>query len=102
MAKAIFSVFFKIIKAILNVVLLPINALIVNLFPDFSNMIISFNNGVQTYIGSGLGFFANLLPPTTKSLVLLYLTFLVSYYTITYSVHGIVKIFQIIKRIKFW
>lgn len=102
MAKAIFNVFFKIIQAFLNIVLLPVNALIVNLFPDFSSMISSFNNGVSTYIGSGLGFFSSLLPPTTRTLILLYLTFLVSYYTITYSVHAIIKIFDIIKRIKFW
>lgn len=102
MAKALFNVLFSVIKTILNIGLAPINLLVVNLFPDFSNLISTFNNGVQTYIGTGLGFFANLLPPHTKSLVLLYLTFLISYYTIVYGAHAIIKIFKIIQRIKFW
>ena len=102
MAKAIFNVLFGIIKTILNLLLAPINLLVVNLFPDFSNLISNFNNTVSTYIGSGIGYFSSLLPPTTKSILLIYLTFLISYYTITYSAHAIIKIFKIIQRIKFW
>jgi hypothetical protein len=102
MAKAIFNVLFKVIKSVLNILLAPVNLLVVNLFPDFSNMISAFNNGVQTIIGTGLGFFSHLFPPTTRSLIILYLTFLISYYTISYSAHAIIKIFKIIQRIKFW
>lgn len=102
MAKAIFNVLFKVIKSVMNILLLPINALVANLFPDFSNLISTFNQGVQTYIGGGLGYFSSILPPNTKNLVLLYLTFLVSYYTIVYSAHAIIKIFHIIQRVKFW
>lgn len=102
MAKAIFNVFFKIIQTVLNIVLLPVNALVVNLVPDFSAMISTFNNNVANYIGNGLGYFAYLLPPTTRNLISIYLLFLTAYYTITISAHAIIKIFAIIKRIKFW
>lgn len=102
MAKAIFNVLFKVIKSILNIGLAPINLLVVNLFPDFSNLISNFNNFVSTYIGSGIGYFSSVLPPISKNIILLYLTFLISYYTITYSAHAIIKIFKIIQRIKFW
>lgn len=102
MAKAIFNVFFKVIQTVLNIILLPINALIVNLFPDFSSMISSFNTAISTYVGPTIGYFSSLLPPTTKSLLIIYLTFLVSYYTISYSAHAIIKIFKIIQKIKFW
>lgn len=102
MAKALFNVLFSVIKTILNVGLAPINLLVVNLFPDFSNLISTFNNAVNTYIGSTIGYFSSLLPPNTRNIILLYLTFLISYYTIVYSAHAIIKIFKIIQRIKFW
>ena len=56
MAKAIFNVLFGVIKTILNVGLAPVNLLVVNLFPDFSNLINNFNNVVSTYIGGGISY----------------------------------------------
>lgn len=102
MAKAIFNVLFKIIKTILDVGLAPVNLLVANLFPDFAILLSTFNNNVSRYVGGMIGYFSYMIPPTTKSLITLYLTFLISYYTISYAVHGVVKIFKIIQRIKFW
>lgn len=102
MAKAIFSVLFGVIKSILNIGLAPVNLLVVNLFPDFSNLISTFNTAVETYIGTGIGYFSSILPPNTRNIILLYLTFLISYYVVVYSAHAIIKIFKIIQRIKFW
>lgn len=101
MAKAIFQVLFSIIVAITNIFLAPINALVVNLVPDLSNLITFFNNGVLT-IGSKLAYFSSMLPPTTKTCITIYLTFLISYYGISYTIHGILKVIQIIKAIKVW
>ena len=102
MAKALFNVLFLVIKSILDIGLAPVNLLVVNLLPDFSSIISNFNNFVSTYVGSMIGYFSNLLPPITKNIVIIYLTFLISYYTISYAAHVIIKIFKIIQRIKFW
>lgn len=102
MANAIFKVFFKIIKGIANLFLAPINALIVNFFPDFSSMISTFNNAVNRVIGGGLGFFAHLLPPTTRQIILIWFGILIAYYTLSFTAHIILKIIDIIKRVKVW
>lgn len=102
MAKALFNVLFGVIKSILNIGLAPINLLVVNLFPDFSNLISTFNSTLTTYVSPTIGYFSSILPPNSRNIILLYLTFLVSYYTIVYSAHAIIKIFKIIQRIKFW
>lgn len=102
MAKIIFNVFFGIIKTIINIVLAPVNAIIANLFPGLGSIITAFNSSLTLSIGSGIAWFTHLLPPMTKSLILLYLSILIGYYTILYSVHAILKIFEIIKKIKFW
>lgn len=102
MAKAIFNVLFKIIKVVLDVGLSPVNLLVANLFPDFAILLSTFNNNVSRYVGGMLGYFSYMIPSTTKSLIVLYLTFLISYYSISYAVYAVIKIFKIIQRIKFW
>lgn len=102
MAKAIFTVFLKFIKSIVDIFLFPINALVVNFFPDLSILISSFNNAVTSILGNGLGFFSHLLPPVTRGLIVFYLTLLIGYYTISISVHLVLKVIFIIKKVKIW
>lgn len=102
MIKLFFQLFLKLIKSIVNILLLPVNALITNLFPSFSTMISSFNNAVTTVIGGGLGWFSHLLPPVCKSMIVLYLGILIAYYSIAFSVHLILKVIHIIKEVKIW
>ena len=102
MAKAIFTVLLKFIKSIVNIFLAPINALVVNFFPDLSSLLSTFNSAVSRIIGGNLAFFSHLLPPMTRTFILLYLGLLISYYTITISVHLVLKIINIIRRVKIW
>lgn len=102
MFKALFKVLLKLIKSIVDIILTPINLLISSLFPSFSSMISTFNSAVSNYVGSGLAWFSHLLPPGVRSLIILYLGFLIAYYTITISVHAIIKVIHVIKAIKIW
>lgn len=102
MAKIIFKVFFKIITSFVNIILTPVNALIVNLFPSLATIINSFNAGIQIYVGGGVAYFMNLVPPTSKILIVLWVSILLSYYGVILGYHLIVKILEIIKRIKVW
>ena len=102
MAKSLFIVFFKIITTIVGSALSPINNLVTNLFPDFSNLISTFNYGVTNYIIPKLSYFSVLIPPNTRTFIVLYLTFLITYYSMSFTLHLIVKIFKVIQRVKFW
>ena len=102
MAKAIFNVFFKIIVGLTNVVLIPVNLLIAGLFPDLTLLVSKFNYVIETYLGGGLTWFFSILPSNVRSLVVVYITILISYYTISISVHAILKVYTIIKNIKIW
>lgn len=102
MGKALFKVLLKLIKSIADIILAPINLLVVNLLPDLSSMISTFNSAVSRFLGTNLAFFAHLLPPYTKTLILIYLGFLITYYTIVVTAHAILKVINIIKAIKIW
>lgn len=102
MAKAIFNTFFKIIGSIVTAILTPVNALINGAFPDFSLMVNKFTATINNFLGSGLAYFFNILPPTTRSVIQIYLSLLVVYYTISISLHAILKVYTVIRNIKIW
>lgn len=102
MAKAIFSVFFKIITSVVNALLYFPNQIISNVFPDFSQIISTFNYVLDNYIGNGVAYFFSILPPVCRSIVLLYLALLVAYYTTSATLHAVLKVYTIIKNVKFW
>ena len=52
MAKLIFSVFFGIISSVTNIVLTPINAIVVGLFPNLSGILTTFNNAILIFASS--------------------------------------------------
>lgn len=102
MINAIFNGLFKVLNFLLNIILTPINALVVNFFPDFNRMISSFTTAVDTYIGGGLAYFFSLLPEITRYVIVMYLTLLVGYYTLSVSLFAITKIWTLIQKIKVW
>lgn len=102
MIKAILNGILKVISKILNVFLLPINALFENLFPDMTSAIETFNEFVNTYLGNNLSYFFSIFPPIFRSILLLWFTFLVGYYSIKFTYLGAIKIWSIIQKLKFW
>ena len=102
MFKVLFDILFSVISSIVNLVLTPINLLVATLLPDVSNLISTFNTVINTYIGNGVTWFFSILPPVCRNFVILYLTFLIAYYTTSISAHAIIKVYSIIKKVKIW
>lgn len=102
MAKALMKVIMKLATSAVNIILLPINSLIDGIFPDFSSSISSFNSFVSTYVGGTITYFSSILPPITRSVIGLWLTFLITYYSVSWSYALIIKIYNVIRKIKFW
>lgn len=102
MIKAILNGILKMIAKVLDIFLTPINLLIENLFPDMANAISTFVNFITTYLGNGLSYFFNLLPPIFRSILIIWVTFVVGYYGVYYTYVGILKIWNVIQKLKFW
>lgn len=102
MINAIINGILNLITTLLNIFLLPINLLFENLFPDMSGAITNFNLFLTDVLGDKLSFFFGILPPIFRNLLFIWFTFVVSYYTIHYTYLGTIKIFNVIRKIKFW
>lgn len=99
MAKVILNVLFTAIVGIANIILLPINTALNVFIPDLSRAINYITTAINLFLTNGLAWGFYILPPVCRYFVVFYLTFLVSYYTISYSVHGIVWLIKIIKKL---
>lgn len=97
-----FKILFKLITAITNKFLFLIDAIVANAFPDFASLITSFNGYVTKYLGNGFNWFFFMIPPKTASLIKFYLGLLVVFYTISISVHAVLKVIKVIKALKIW
>lgn len=102
MIKAIFNGLFKMINKLISVIFQPLNSLILALFPNFMNIISTFDTFVQKYIGSNLAYFINIFPPIFRTVLFVSIEFMISYYTFSLTYKGITKIYGIIQKIKFW
>lgn len=102
MIKAIINGILNILMKVIDIVLTPLNLLFENLFPSATNLISNFNMFVDNYVAGGLVYFFEILPPITRSILVIWLTFVISYYGIYYSYVGIKKIFDVIQKIKLW
>lgn len=102
MINAIINGILKVLIMVLDIVLLPINTLIENVFPSMANAIQTFTNFLDNVLGNNMVFFFHILPPTFRSLLVIWFTFVISYYTIYYTYLAILKIWAIIQKIKFW
>lgn len=100
--RIIFKFIFKLLIGVSNFFLMPINRLVATAFPEFTSLVSGFTTFLNTYITPGLNYFFSILPPFTRSIVLFYLSLLLILYTLSLSVHFIVKVIEIIKAVKIW
>lgn len=102
MANAIIKALFKLILSFLNIILYPLNTLITQIFPDVSNVVSTFTTFCNTFLTGSLAFFGGFIPPMTKGIVILWLTFLIGYYPGVWLWNATIKVFNVIQKIKFW
>lgn len=102
MIKAIINGLMSVVTSILDVILIPVNALINGIFPNMASAISSFNSFISNYVGGTISYFASILPPITRNIIGIWLTFLITYYAVVWSYSLIVKIYNVIQKVKFW
>lgn len=102
MFKVLIDGLMVLIQGLISIVLAPIDAILIALFPDITSFINIYEMVIQTYIAPTVSFVYSILPPLTRSLVLLYCSFMVVLGTALISYHAFTYIYRLIQKIKFW
>lgn len=98
MINVILSGLIDFITAIANVYTAPVNAIITNFFPDLTNYLVVITN-VLNQIGGVIGWFASLIPPITRGIIIFILTFWVTIWPLRIAVWNISLGLDFIKRV---
>lgn len=89
------------ISGLIQIILLPVDTLIQGLFPNLNGLSAAFTNLINLVSGIFTYFF-NMLPPIFLTLIGLFFTFYVTYFSAILVYEGIIIILNLIRRLKFW
>lgn len=101
MFKLLFNGITGILANLLSVICWPINQVITGILPDFSDKLTYITDNLSS-IFSGLTWAISILPPVIVTTLLFILTLEVAKHTIFTSTHSLVKVWNLIQKIKFW
>lgn len=97
----LFNLILTLMGTILQIILVPLNALFSGIFPDLATWISQVVSGFGQ-IFSGLGFAIGLIPPIIRSTLLIILTAEISLAVILRSAKLTSKLWALIQKIKVW
>ena len=96
-----FNLVLQILATILQVILLPVNALFVSLFPDLPSQLNIVTNGILKLF-SNFGWILNLIPPLVKNVLVIIFTIEVALFVVMKSTRLTAKLWKLLQKIKFW
>lgn len=101
MIRAILNVLVNLIATVIQLICWPINTIISNALPSFSDKILTITNTFNNVFES-LSWAIGLIPPAVVECLLFILLVEVAKHTIFISTHILVKVWNIFQKIKFW
>ena len=98
---ALFTLILTLLATIMQILLLPINALFEGLFPDLTESINNVLAGFGTILGN-LAWAVSLIPPMLGTALLLILAIEIALIVVLKSTRLTTKLWNLIQRIKVW
>lgn len=101
MFKALFNIILNMVATVVQIIVWPINQIIVNTIPDVSDKILQVTNTLNSVfdvITWGLG----LLPSVIVETLLFIVTVEIARHTVYISTKKLVQVWNLLQKIKFW
>lgn len=86
---------------VIQIVTSPLNLIITNALPDFTAKINQVVSGVPTLF-SGIYWAVGLLPPSVADVLLFIITVEIAKHTIFTNTHLLIRVWNLLQKIKFW
>lgn len=101
MFKALFQLIMNMAGTIIQLILAPINLIIVSLFPDVADEIMKVSNGIgDLFLGFSWGL--DIIPDSIIIVLMFILTCEIAKVSVYISVHSITRVWHVLQKIKFW
>lgn len=97
----LFNLILNLVGTVLQIILLPLNALFNGVFPDLSSQIQNVVKGFSDAM-SQLGWVISIIPGPVKTTLLLIFTIEIAIFTIMRSTKLTAKLWKLLQKIKFW
>ena len=91
----------NLVATLVQAIMTPFNAIVSSALPDVSSKITQVANGIPTIIGY-LNYGLGMIPPGIITVILFCLACEVAKHTIFTSTHVLIKVWNILQKIKFW
>lgn len=101
MFKALFKLIINLLATVIQLICWPVNTLITNLLPDLSSKITQVTDTLNNVFNS-ITWALGLIPPVVTETILFILTIEIIKHTIYISTHTLVKVWNVLQKIKFW
>lgn len=101
MLATVINFLLNIVGTLVQIILLPINAIVVNALPDLTDKINTVVSGINGLF-SGFSWAIGLIPPTLIATLTFIITIEICKHTIWANSASIVKIWNLLSKIKFW
>ena len=101
MFKALFNIILNMLATVIQIVVWPINQIIINTMPDVSDKVLQVTNTLNTVFDAitwGLG----LLPSIVVETLLFIVSVEIARHTIYISTKKLVSVWNLLQKIKFW
>lgn len=101
LAKGFFDLLFNLVRAFIQILFTPLQTLLPSIFTGIviSDYTQNFYSIINQYIIPSVSFFANMVPPMTWSMIIIYFDLMIAIYGVVFVLHYILKPLTIIKRV---
>lgn len=101
MFKALFNIIIGLLSTLIQVICYPINAVITGAMPDLSENITFVATNIPRYFQS-IGYALSWLPSIFVNILMFIVSVEIAKYSIYFATHGVLKVWNLFQKIKFW
>lgn len=101
MFKAFFNIIIGLLSTLVQVICFPINTIITNLMPNLSENITFVATHIPDYFES-ISYPLSWIPTVFVNILIFIISIEIAKYSIYFGTHGILKVWNLFQKIKFW
>lgn len=101
MFKALFNLIINLLASVIQIIVFPVNVFITTSMPDLSDKILSVTNTLNS-VFDALTWPLGLIPGIVIETLLFIVTVEIAKHTIYISTHTLIKVWNVLQKIKFW